>query len=99
MVTLKTGIGDMKIPDRQTSQSWSVQVGAFTTEEQARTHLDTISKMANAANAIKAVSPTENRGKTFHRARLTGLSSRQAQSICGKLSALNNACLVIAPSR
>ena len=100
MVTVKTGVGDIKLLDRQSNQSWSVQVGAFEQQAQAEAQLSSIigTMATNLTDAQKSVTPVQSRGKTLHRARLSGLTSASAHGLCRQLSQLERGCLVIAPS-
>ncbi len=99
MVTLMTGVGDIKLPSRQSGQTWSIQVGAFATAEQASAQLISITGMSaiDIRGTEKSITPVQSRGKTLHRARLTGLSSNHAHGLCRQFTQLRSGCLVIAP--
>ncbi len=75
---------------------WAVQVGAFASENLAR----------SAATAARGGAPTgrvvvtpvqQGRGATLYRARVTGLSQPAAQAVCDKLRG-RGGCMVLSPN-
>ncbi|MBR0662233.1 SPOR domain-containing protein, partial [Neoroseomonas oryzicola] len=75
---------------------WSVQVGAFASENLARTTAnqarDTVAQMGTRT----AVTPVRQGNSTLYRARVTGLSRQAAEQACSRLRA-HGACTVVAP--
>lgn len=79
---------------------WSIQVGAFGQKTPARTAAaQAKGKLPKTLRGAKiAVSPSESDGgATLYRARLTGLSEKQARSACRQLKHRGMNCLTIAP--
>ena len=97
IVTVSTGMDDIKLAKKR--QSWSVQLGAYNSAEQADAQLSSLMQARDPqlASAKKSVSVFNQRGRIFHRARLTELTSKSAHMICQKYANLASGCLVIAP--
>jgi len=97
IVTLKHGVDDIKLPKNR--NSWSVQLGAFGTVKTAEAQIASLLQTGGPEfrDAQKSVSALDRFGRTIHRARLTGLTSRNAHVICQKYANLASGCLVIAP--
>ena len=76
--------------------NWAVQVGAFASENLARSAATTAWGGAPAGRV--AVSPvSQGCGATLFRARVTGLSQPAAQAVCDKLRG-RGGCMVLSPS-
>ncbi|MBR0671194.1 SPOR domain-containing protein, partial [Neoroseomonas soli] len=75
---------------------WSVQVGAFASENLARTTAnqarDTVATMGTRAS----VTPVRQGNATLYRARVTGLTRQAADQACSRLRT-RGACTVVAP--
>jgi hypothetical protein len=72
-----------------------VQVGAFASENLARSAATTARGSAHAGRvSVTAVSPGRN---TLYRARVTGLSQTAAEAVCGKLRG-RGGCMVLSPN-
>ncbi len=97
IVTVSHGIDDIKLP--KTGKKWSVQLGAFGSPKNAEEQLVSLLQTGGPEfrGAEKFISPFERYGQTLHRARLTGLSAKNAHVICQKYANLASGCLVIAP--
>ena len=79
--------------------SWSVQLGAFRTRDQAERHLiqTALAEMESLNGATRDISSTIVEGRTMFRARFVGMSSDAATRACTRLIALSRECLVITP--
>ncbi len=75
---------------------FAVQVGAYSSESEARRQLQTA--QARAAAVLEGRSPLtqriENSGKQYYRARFSGFSSHEAASACSQLKRQQIDCLV-----
>jgi cell division septation protein DedD len=75
---------------------FAVQVGAYSSESEARRQLQTA--QARAAAVLEGRSPLtqriENSGKQYYRARFSGFNSREAASACSQLKRQQIDCLV-----
>jgi D-alanyl-D-alanine carboxypeptidase len=80
--------------------SWSVQLGAFRTRDQAERHLiqTALAEMESLQGAQRDISSTIVVGRSMYRARFIGMSSNAAERACARLAALSAECLVIAPN-
>jgi len=80
--------------------SWSVQLGAFRTRDQAERHLiqTALAEMESLQGAQRDISSTIVDGRSMYRARFIGMSSNAAERACARLAALSAECLVIAPN-
>jgi len=80
--------------------SWSVQLGAFRTRDQAERHLiqTALAEMESLHGAQRDISSTIVDGRSMYRARFIGMSSNAAERACARLAALSAECLVIAPN-
>ena len=74
---------------------WSVQVGAFSSENLARSAANHAREVA-ASNGRVLVQPVPQGRTTLFRARVTGLSQQAAQGACEKLRG-RGGCSVVAP--
>ena len=80
--------------------SWTVQVGAFSTQAQAQAAAADAKGRAHGAldrahPAVAAVA--RSNAATVYRAQLVGLSADAANDACGRLAREHVACLVVAP--
>ncbi len=75
---------------------WAVQVGAFASENLARSAANTARGGAPAGRAA-VVPVSQGRGGTLYRARVTGLSQGAAQAVCDKLRG-RGGCMVLSPN-
>lgn len=75
---------------------WSVQVGAFASENLARTTANQARDTVATLGSRTAVTPVRQGGTTLYRARVTGLSRSAAEQACTRLRA-RGACTVVAP--
>ena len=74
---------------------WAVQVGAFASENLARSAATTARGGASAGRAV--VAPVSQGRNTLYRARVIGLSQPAAQAVCDKLRG-RGGCMVLSPS-
>jgi len=93
IVTVATGIKDLKLPEKTLGGKWSVQLGAYNSPLEAEARLNYVLSKTNEIVADRSVTESEYRGKPVHRARLTGLTAKNAHALCKSLES----CLVIAP--
>jgi D-alanyl-D-alanine carboxypeptidase len=96
------------LPDQPTRQAtrahaaaavtnWGVQVGSFASERAAR---EAASNARHATdNGEVRVEAISQRGKTFWRAQVTGLSSTEAQSTCSTLAHHKAICVILRPEQ
>ena len=75
---------------------WSVQVGAFASENLARTTASQARDAVATMGARVAVTPVRQGSTTLYRARVTGLTRNAADQACTRLRA-QGACTVVAP--
>ncbi len=75
---------------------WAVQVGAFASENLARSAATTARGGAPAGRVVVTPVP-QGRGATLYRARVTGLSQSAAQAVCDKLRG-RGGCMVLSPN-
>jgi hypothetical protein len=75
---------------------WSVQVGAFASENLARTTANQARDTVATLGSRTAVTPVRQGRTTLYRARVTGLSRSGAEQACDRLRA-RGACTVVAP--
>ena len=80
--------------------AWSVQVGAFNRVASARRHLNKLSgALPGLFNQAKVSIDVIEGGRAItYRARLHGMSERQAQDLCRRIKRANFDCLTIAPA-
>ncbi len=76
-----------------TSGAWAVQVGAFASENLARSAANAAREAGGGQAQVQPVA--SGRGKLY-RARVTGLSQSSAQSVCDRLRR-SGACMVLSP--
>jgi hypothetical protein len=75
---------------------WSVQVGAFASQNLARTTANQARNTVATLGSRTAVTPVRQGRTTLYRARVTGLSRSGAEQACARLRA-RGACTVVAP--
>jgi len=80
--------------------SWSVQLGAFRTRDQAERHLiqTALAEMESLQGSRRDISSTTVDGRAMYRARFIGMSNDAAERACARLIALSSECIVIAPN-
>ncbi|MDX2102087.1 MAG: transglycosylase SLT domain-containing protein [Alphaproteobacteria bacterium] len=80
--------------------SWGVQVGAFSSPDQARAAMVQIAGLApELAQARHQTQPVQTTAGNLHRARLVGLSEEQASTACQRLTRSGQACTRVAPEQ
>ena len=85
-------------PDAPTIGSWVIQVGSFSESRSAEAALQRASAAlpeATRSHGAVSIDEVQMAQKTFHRARLTGLSQAEAIDGCKKLSARKIYCSAI----
>jgi hypothetical protein len=75
---------------------WSVQVGAFASENLARTAAAQAKETVATLGSRAVVQGVQQGGSTLYRARVTGLSQSAAQGACERLK-IKGSCNVVAP--
>ena len=75
---------------------WSVQVGAFASENLARTTATQARDVVAAMGTRTAVTPVRQGSSTLYRARITGMSRSAAEQACSRLRS-RGGCTVVAP--
>ncbi len=75
-------------------EQWSVQLGLFTDETQAKAHLESVTLLPSLARAKPVL---QQRGPQYV-ARMSGLSPQSAREACKALEKSRHGCLIIAPS-
>ena len=83
-----------------TDRDWSIQVGAFNRPALAQKQLADATKLAPRllGGRATAVLPIHVKGKDMHRARVVGLSEREARDACRALAKADQVCAVLPPS-
>lgn len=79
---------------RSNDREWGIQVGAFSSESQAREAVSRAMKVVEEElkNAYMNISSNGRQQAEIHRARLGNLSRTEAENACRKLNAINSAC-------
>jgi hypothetical protein len=77
-------------------RDWAVQVGAFASENLARTSASQAQDIVATLGSRTAVTPVRQGNTTLYRARVTGLTRSAAEQACARLRA-RGACVVVAP--
>jgi D-alanyl-D-alanine carboxypeptidase len=82
-------------------QDWAIQVGAFGGKSPAQSAANQAKNKLpkTLKGATVMVTPSEDNGGTLYRARLMGLSEKQAQSACRQLMDRGTACITISPDQ
>jgi hypothetical protein len=75
---------------------WSVQVGAFASENLARVSANQARDVVQVMGARTAVTPVRQGNTTLYRARVTGLTRGAAEQACARMRN-RGACTVVAP--
>lgn len=75
---------------------WSVQVGAFASENLARVSANQARDSVQTMGARTAVTPVRQGNTTLYRARVTGLTRSGAEQACARMRS-RGACTVVAP--
>jgi hypothetical protein len=75
---------------------WSVQVGAFASENLARVSANQARDTVAAMGARTAVTPVRQGNATLYRAQITGLTRSGAEQACARLRS-RGSCTVVAP--
>ncbi|MBB5688426.1 hypothetical protein FHS88_000536 [Roseomonas alkaliterrae] len=75
---------------------WAVQVGAFSSENLARTSANQAREVVATLGSRTSVTPVRQGNTTLYRARVTGLTRSAAEQACNRLRA-RGACTVVAP--
>jgi D-alanyl-D-alanine carboxypeptidase len=82
-------------------QDWAIQVGAFGAKTPAQSAANQaknkLPKTLKGATVL--VTPSDDNGGTLYRARLMGLTEKQAQSACRQLMDRGTACITISPDQ
>ena len=77
--------------------TWAVEIGSYSQEAQAREALRRVATLSGLTGQQMVV-PTLIQNTTTYRARLAGLSERQAREGCRTLKPKNYACQVLSPA-
>ena len=99
-VRIVRGADNMFIPAAFSPDSWAIQIGTFPTEfhaQQANSLLLTDDALNIQAARAHIIPVQRNAGPLF-RARLGGISHKQAAQACKTLASRGQSCLVISPS-
>lgn len=83
-------------PAQAGGSRWSVQVGAFASENLARTTATQARDIVATLGSRTSVTPVRQGSTTLYRARVTGLTRSTAEQACNRLRA-RGGCTVIAP--
>lgn len=75
---------------------WAVQIGAFSSENLARTSANQARDVVATLGSRTSVTPVQRGSTTLYRARVTGLTRGGAEQACNRLRA-RGACTVVAP--
>ena len=82
-------------------QGWAIQVGAFSGKSPAQSAANQAKNKLpkTLKGSTVMVTPSEDNGGTLYRARLMGLTEKQAQSACRQLMDRGTACITISPDQ
>ncbi|MBR0649740.1 lytic transglycosylase domain-containing protein [Roseomonas terrae] len=75
---------------------WAIQVGAFSSQNLARTTADQARDVVATMGTRTAVTPVRQGSTTLYRARVTGLNRSTAEQACSRLRS-RGGCTVVAP--
>lgn len=78
--------------------NWAVQVGAFSTRNQALAAARSAERALGIARAETEIQPTRGRRGTLFRAQVTNLTAAEAREACADRKKRRQPCLTIAPS-
>jgi len=95
-VTITTKGKPMSVQSTALDNAWSIQIGAFNTQQAAKAQLAGVSVIVGK-NVTPAVMPFKQNGRVYYRARFKNVTSEQAHKHCRALSALKTGCAVISP--
>jgi hypothetical protein len=89
-----------ELPAPRAAGAWSIQVGAFSNADQARSIAASVRslaphELAGARTVVGLTAPFG--GHVLYRARLAGLSAQSAAIACSALSAQRQACVTVPP--
>ena len=96
-ITITTKGTPIAVQSAALDNAWSIQVGAFHSEQEAQAQLEGVAVIVGIT-ATPAVMPFQQNGRIFYRARFKNITSEQAHKNCRALSALKTGCAVISPS-
>lgn len=85
-------------PGAGTPANWAVQVGAFSTRNQALTAAREAERRIGVTRAETEILPTRGRNGTLFRAQVTNLTAAEARAACAERQKRRQACMAIAPS-
>ena len=94
-LTVVTGAKPIAVQAAALDNQWAIQVGAFSTEQDAQAQLDAVKAIVKEGKAL--ITPTQRGALTLYRARIKGFRFDGAHAGCQALSALKTGCLVISP--
>jgi D-alanyl-D-alanine carboxypeptidase len=81
---------------RDNTQTWSVQVGAFTNYAKARSYaLKLKDELPELRNKDVDIDPVESNFSVIYRSKLTNFSKNDADECCNNLKKINKSCIVI----
>jgi D-alanyl-D-alanine carboxypeptidase len=82
--------------DIEGRNSWSVQIGAYTTKDMAQQELEAAAIAAGLIDSNRSVAPmTRDNGEFLYRARFTNLSEGDAAAACDKIRAAQLTCFAL----
>ena len=98
-LTIVVGDDELKVANVALDQAWSIQLGAFSSEEAARSQLQAARRMLPASSSLSPdIVPLIQPNRQLYLARLSGLTFETAQAKCRILEHLKTGCIVISPS-
>lgn len=77
---------------------WAIQVGAYSTRNQALAAARNAERQIGAARAEAEVSPLRSRNRTLFRAQVTNLTAAEARAACAALAKRRQACVTVPPT-
>lgn len=97
VVSFTQGRPGVSVASKSYDTAWSIEVGAFNQEAEARAQLTAVAAHPRLQANMARIAPWTRGPRTLYRARFTGLAAPQAQEICGSMQYLAAGCVVIAP--
>jgi hypothetical protein len=78
--------------------NWAVQVGAFSTRNQALSAARNAERQIGVARAEAEVTPVRSRNRTLFRAQVTNLTEAEARGACADRAKRKQACAPLPPA-
>jgi len=93
----KVETGQSGLAITRAGSGWLIQIGAFQSEDEAKTHLSAAKVKASTslAAADAFIEPVRKSNKAFYRARFAGLDKEAAEAACRQLKHSDIVCIAL----